>query len=71
MKGERLTIRDAGEIEVRLRSENEEEVKIRLIFLNMVANLEIDLEVACRIFGIATPTGYLWIGEWNKDLQEL
>ena len=70
MKGESLTIRDAGEIEVKLKSEKEEEVKIKLIFLNLIANLEIDLEKACQIFGIAIPTGYLWIRQWNQEGYE-
>jgi hypothetical protein len=59
MKGKRLTIRNPEEIEVRLRDEKDENVRIKLIFLNLVSNLKVDLEKACEIFAIATSTGYL------------
>ena len=67
MKGQRVTIKNAGEIGVRLRDERDKEVKIKLIFLNLIANLKLDLEKACEIFGIAIPTGYLWIRLWNQE----
>jgi hypothetical protein len=37
-----------------LRVEKDVEVKIKLVFLNLIANLEVDLEKACEIFAIAT-----------------
>jgi hypothetical protein len=36
MKGQYVTIENAGEIGVRLRDEKDEEVKIKLIFLNLI-----------------------------------
>ena len=59
MKGKRLTIRNPEEIKVRPRDEKDENVRIKLIFLNLVSNLKVDLEKACEIFVIATSTGYL------------
>lgn len=50
--------------------EKDEEVKIKLIFLNLLANLEVDLEKAGKIFGIATSTGYSWIRQWNENGYE-
>ena len=70
MKGKRLTIRNPEEIEVRLRDEKDENVRIKLIFLNLVSNLKVDLEKACEIFAIATSTGYLWIRLWNEKGYE-
>jgi len=70
MKGQRVTIKNAGKIGAKLRDERDKEVKIKLIFLNLIANLKVDLEKACEIFGIATPTGYLWIRLWNQEGYE-
>ena len=66
MKGKHLTIKDTEGIGVRLRSEKEETIRIKLIFLNFAANFEVDLEKACEIFAIAIPTGYSWIRQWNQ-----
>ena len=70
MKGKNLTIKNTEEIRVRLEEEKEGEVKIKLIFFNLIANLEVDLEKACQIFSIAIPTGYLWIRQWNEKGYE-
>ncbi len=59
MKGQRLTIRNAREIGTRLKVEKKEDVKIKLIFLNLMSSLEMGLEEACQLCGIATSTGYL------------
>jgi transposase len=66
MKGKHLTIKDTEEIGVRLRSEKEETIRIKLIFLNLAASFKVDLEKACEIFAIAIPTGYSWIRQWNQ-----
>lgn len=66
MKGKHLTIKNTEEIGVRLRSEKEESIKIKLIFLNLVASFKVDLEKVCEIFAIAIPTGYSWIRQWNQ-----
>ncbi len=70
MKGKNLNIKNTEEIKVRLGEEKDEEVKIKLIFLNLLANLEVDLEKAGKIFGIATSTGYSWIRQWNENGYE-
>jgi transposase len=70
MKTQQITIKNAQDIVVRLRGEKDEEVKIKLIFLNLIANLKVDLGKACEIFAIATSTGYLWIGQWNQEGYE-
>jgi transposase len=70
MKTQQVTIKNAQDIGGRLRGEKGEEVKIKLIFLNLIANLKIDLEKVCEIFAIATSTGYLWIGQWNQEGYE-
>ncbi|WP_369425576.1 hypothetical protein, partial [Methanothrix sp.] len=64
MKGVRLEIQNAGEIPVRLRDEKDDRVKVRLVFLNAIANYHIDFESACAMCGIVTSTGYLWIRKW-------
>ena len=58
MKGKHLTIKDTEEIGVRLGSEKEETIRMKLIFLNLAANFKVDVKKACEIFAIATPTGY-------------
>jgi len=65
MKRQRLTVKNAKEIETRLKTEKKGDVRVKLIFLNLMANTEVDLEKACELCGIAIPTGYLWIRQWN------
>jgi hypothetical protein len=61
MKGERIVLAERKEIRSRLRHEKDEKVKLKLIFLNAIANISIDSESACSISEIAVSTGYLWI----------
>ena len=70
MKGIRLEIQNAEEIPVRLRNKRDDRVKVRLVFLNAIANYHIDFESACAMCGIVTSTGYLWIRKWNKEGYE-
>ena len=70
MKGQKLTIKNAKEIETRLKTEKKGDVRVKLIFLNLMANTGMDLEKACKICGIAIPTGYLWIRQWNRHGYE-
>lgn len=58
-KGKRLLIKNVEEIRVRLKEEKDSSTKIKLLFLNLMVNLNMSLEKACEIFTIATPTGYL------------
>lgn len=70
MKGDRIEIAKRKEIRARLRHEKDDRARMKLVFLNAIANFSIDLETACSICGIATSTGYLWIRNWNEEGYE-
>jgi transposase len=70
MKGERIEIAKRKEIRARLRHEKDDRARMKLVFLNAIANFSMDLETACSICGIATSTGYLWVRNWNEDGYE-
>ena len=67
MKGERIKLVKPKEIRSRLRHEKDDGIRLKLVFLNAVANFSIDLESACSMSGIAVSTGYLWIRNWNEE----
>jgi transposase len=67
MKGERIKLVKPKEIRSRLRHEKDDGIRLKLIFLNAVANFSMDLESACSMCGIAVSTGYLWIRNWNEE----
>ena len=67
MKGERIKLVKPKEIRSRLRHEKDDGIRLKLVFLNAVANFSIDLESACSMCGIAVSTGYLWIRNWNEE----
>jgi hypothetical protein len=46
------------------------QVKLKLILLNAIANISMDLESACPTCEIAVSTGYLWIRKWNEEGYE-
>ena len=71
MKGDRIKLSERKEIRLRLRHEKNEKVKLKLIFLNAIANISMDLESACSMCEIAVSTGYLWIRNgMKKDMKE-
>jgi transposase len=70
MKGDIVRIKDNEELVKRLRVEKDENIKLRLIFLNAIANHGIGYEQASRICGLSTSTGYVWIRKWNADGYE-
>jgi transposase len=70
MKGDRIDIAKRKEIRARLRHEKDDRARMKLVFLNAIANFSMDLETACSICGIATSTGYLWIRNWNENGYE-
>jgi transposase len=70
MKGDRIVLAERKEIRFRLRHEKDEKVKLKLIFLNAIANISMDLESACSMCQIAVSTGYLWIRKWNEEGYE-
>jgi transposase len=67
MKGERIKLVKPKEIRSRLRHEKDDRIRLKLIFLNAIANFSMDLESACEMCGIAVSTGYLWIRIWNEE----
>ena len=70
MKGDRTELAKRKEIRARLRHEKDEKVKLKLVFLNSIANFSMDLESACSMCEIAVSTGYLWIRNWNEEGYE-
>jgi transposase len=70
MKGNRIELAKRKEIRARFRHEKDDKVKLKLIFLNAIANFSMDLESACSMCGIAISTGYLWIRNWNEEGYE-
>ncbi len=70
MRGKRLTIKNTKELRTRLKVERDGNVKTKLVFLNLMADLRVGLEKVCEPCGIATPTGYSWIRKWNQEGYE-
>lgn len=70
MKGDKIEIAKRKEIRARLHYEKDDRVRLKLIFLNAIANFSVDLEMACSMCGIAVSTGYLWIRIWNEKGYE-
>ena len=70
MKGDIVKIQNSEELQKRLRTETDERVKPRLIFLNAMANHGISYEKASDICGLSVSTGYVWIRKWNAEGYE-
>jgi transposase/ribosomal protein L19 len=70
MKGDIVRIQNSEELQKRLRTETNERVKPRLIFLNAIANHDISYEKASDICGLGVSTGYVWIRKWNAEGYE-
>jgi transposase len=70
MKGDIVKIQNSEELQNRLRTETDERVKPRLIFLNAMANYDISYEKASNICGLCMSTGYVWIRKWNAGGYE-
>ncbi len=70
MKGDIVRIQNREELLKRLRTETDERVKPRLIFLNAMANHGISYEKASDICGLCMSTGYVWIRKWNAGGYE-
>jgi transposase len=66
MKGQRLFLLDEKEIPTYLKKEDNKEVKFRLAFLNALLELSFDIEKACKIFSVSSPTAYAWVQVWNS-----
>lgn len=70
MKGDRVKILNNEELIKRLHVETDERIKLRLIFLNAMANHELSYEKASEICGLSISTGYVWIRKWNAGGYE-
>jgi transposase len=70
MKGDIVRIQNGEELLEKLRTETDEHVKPRLIFLNAMANHGICYEKASDICGLSMSTGYVWIRKWNAGGYE-
>ena len=70
MKGDIVRIQNSEGLLKRLRTETDERVKPRLIFLNAMANHGISYEKASDICGLSVSTGYVWIRKWNAEGYE-
>lgn len=70
MKGNQLVILRQSELRERLGREADVKIRLKLAFLQCLAQLTMDLDKLCEAFGIATSTGYWWIRNWNKQGYE-
>ena len=70
MKGDIVRIQNRDDLLKRVRTESDEHVKPRLIFLNAMANYGISYENASDICGLCMSTGYVWIRKWNAEGYE-
>jgi transposase len=70
MKGEIIRIERAEELKRSLMGEKDDEVKVKLIFLNALANCNVTYETASAMCGIHTSTGYVWVRKWNEKGYE-
>lgn len=65
MKGERISLKNVETIYAHLPEETDSKVRLKLAFLACFSRIEMDLDLLCEDFGIAIPTGYWWIRNWN------
>jgi transposase len=70
MKGDIVRIKNSEQLLKMVRTESDEHVKPRLIFLNAMANHGISYEKASDICGLCMSTGYVWIRKWNAEGYE-
>lgn len=70
MKGDRLVLDRQPELQAHLGCEVDAKIRLKLAFLQCVARFQPNLETLCQAFGIATPTGYWWIRNWNRQGYE-
>lgn len=66
MKGDRLVIDRLPELQAHLGCETDEKLRLKLAFLQCFVCFHPDLDALCQAFGVATPTGYWWIRNWNQ-----
>ncbi len=70
MKGARTIVKNPADIKNLIKQERNPNTKIKLIFLNLVANSSDDFEKMCELSGIAVSTGYQWVRGWNEKGYE-
>lgn len=69
MKKGWILIKRRAQLKIFLKARKEYELRFKLSFLNLVVQLQ-NVEEACEIMAISTPTGYRWINSWNKEGME-
>ncbi len=70
MKGDIVRIKNGEELAKRLHAETDARIKIRLVFLNAMANRGMSYEEATEFCGLSISTGYVWIRKWNSGGYE-
>lgn len=69
MKKGWILIKRRTQLKIYLKNVEEYELRFKLSFLNLAIQLQ-NVEEACKIMVISTPTGYRWINSWNKEGME-
>lgn len=70
MKGDRIILNNPEGIYSCLAEEADPKIRLKLAFLACFSRLHMDLDLLCEAFGIAVPTGYWWIRNWNRQGYE-
>lgn len=70
MKGDRISLKTREEVYSHLSEEADPKIRLKLAFLACFSRLDMDLDLLCEAFGIAVPTGYWWIRNWNSQGYE-
>ncbi len=70
MKGTRIRVKYPDDLKNMILQETIPDVKMKLVFLNIVAHSSSDFEKTCELYGIAVSTGYQWVREWNEKRYE-
>ena len=70
MKRARIIVNNPDELKNRFELEKNPSVKIKLLFLNFVAQSAFDFEKMCKLCGVAISTGYQLVRDWNETGYE-
>jgi transposase len=70
MKGDIVEIANPDEILKRIKDEKDPQMRIRLSFLNIMANHGKSYDESTEMLGLSVSTGYVWIRKWNQNGYE-
>jgi len=62
-----MEVQNPQEVASYLRKEKDPEVKVKLIFLNLLISHKMDIKRASEAVGIGLATGYKWLQRWNDE----